>query len=154
MHICSCLQERVWRLFVLHYTCICVASCVYSNFINNTNDFFFGKNNSEPFELERVWWCARCLGWEFVSRTHCTCPSERRCVSWLEPDPSLQSSDIFVNSIWNWNEYTLCLKKRHTVAFDLLYNLDVHNPITKSFGRSVTKKLTNQTMPCFPTSPI
>jgi len=32
--------------------------------------------------------------------------------------------------------------------------IDVHNPITIIFGRSVTKKVTNQTMPCFPTSPI
>jgi len=29
------------------------------------------------------------------------------------------------------------------------YNLDVHNPITTIFGRSVTKKVRNQTLHCF-----
>jgi len=31
------------------------------------------------------------------------------------------------------------------------YNLDTHDPITTIFGRSVTKKVRNQTMLCFPT---
>jgi len=34
------------------------------------------------------------------------------------------------------------------------YDLDIHNPITIIFGRSVTEKVRNQTMLCFPTSPI
>jgi len=34
------------------------------------------------------------------------------------------------------------------------YDLDIHDPITIIFGRSVTKKVGNQTMLCFPTSPI
>ena len=34
------------------------------------------------------------------------------------------------------------------------YNLDIHNPIAIIFGRSVTEKVRNQTMPCFPTLPI
>ena len=34
------------------------------------------------------------------------------------------------------------------------YNLDIHNPITIIFDRSVTEKVRNQTMFCFPTSPI
>jgi len=44
---------------------------------------------------------------------------------------------------------TLYLKKRPT--FDLLYNLDIHDLITIIF---VTKKVRNQIMLCFPTSPI
>ena len=43
-------------------------------------------------------------------------------------------------------------QKRPT--FDLLYNLDIQGPVTIIFGRNVTKKVTNQTMPCFPTSLI
>jgi len=31
------------------------------------------------------------------------------------------------------------------------YNLDIHDPIRIIFGRSVTKKVRNQTMLCFPT---
>jgi len=34
------------------------------------------------------------------------------------------------------------------------YILDIHDPITIIFGRSVTKKVRNQTMLCFSTSPI
>jgi len=34
------------------------------------------------------------------------------------------------------------------------YNLDTHDPITIIFGRSVAEKVRNQTMLCFPTSPI
>jgi len=34
------------------------------------------------------------------------------------------------------------------------YNLDIRNPITTIFGRHVTKKVRNQTMLCFPISPI
>ena len=34
------------------------------------------------------------------------------------------------------------------------YNLDIHDPITIIFGRSVTEKARNQTMLCFPTSHI
>jgi len=34
------------------------------------------------------------------------------------------------------------------------YNLDIHYPIMIIFGRSVTEKVRNQTMLCFPTSPI
>jgi len=30
-------------------------------------------------------------------------------------------------------------------------NLDVHNPITMNFARSVTEKVRNQMMLCFPT---
>jgi len=33
-------------------------------------------------------------------------------------------------------------------------NLDIHNPITIIFDRSVTKKVRNQTMLCCPTSPV
>jgi len=33
-------------------------------------------------------------------------------------------------------------------------NLNVHDPIMTIFGRSVTKKVRNQIMLCFPTSPI
>ena len=33
-------------------------------------------------------------------------------------------------------------------------DLDVHDPITIIFGRSVTEKVGNQTMLCFPTSSI
>ena len=47
---------------------------------------------------------------------------------------------------------TLCFKKCPT--YDLLYNLDIHNPVALIFGRSVTKKVRNQMMLCFPTSPI
>jgi len=38
---------------------------------------------------------------------------------------------------------TPCLKK---VPPSTCYNLDIHNPITKSFGRSVTEKVRNYTM--------
>ena len=34
------------------------------------------------------------------------------------------------------------------------YSLNIHDPITILFGRSVTEKVRNQTMPCFPTLPI
>jgi len=34
------------------------------------------------------------------------------------------------------------------------YNLDIHDPITVVFGRSVTEKVRNQMMLCFPTSPV
>jgi len=34
------------------------------------------------------------------------------------------------------------------------YNLDIHDQITITFGKSVTKKVKNQRMLCFPTSPI
>jgi len=34
------------------------------------------------------------------------------------------------------------------------YNFDIHDPITIMFGRSVTQKVRNHTMLCFPTSPI
>jgi len=34
------------------------------------------------------------------------------------------------------------------------YNLDTHNLIITVFGRSVTEKVRNQMMLCFPTSPI
>jgi len=33
-------------------------------------------------------------------------------------------------------------------------NLDTHDPITIMFSRSVTEKVRNQTILCFPTSPI
>jgi len=47
--------------------------------------------------------------------------------------------------------YTLCLKK---VPHLTCYNLDIHDPITTIFDRSVTEKVRNQTMLCFPTSPL
>jgi len=34
------------------------------------------------------------------------------------------------------------------------YNFEIHNPITISFGTCVTEKVKNQTVLCFPTSPI
>ena len=34
------------------------------------------------------------------------------------------------------------------------YNFDVHHLIVIIFGRSVTEKVRNQTMLCFPTSPV
>ena len=43
---------------------------------------------------------------------------------------------------------TLCLKKVPPLT---CYNLDIHDPITIIFGRSVTKKVKNQTTLCFPT---
>jgi len=36
----------------------------------------------------------------------------------------------------------------------ICYNLDVHDPITVIFGRSVTEKVGNKTMFCFPTPPV
>jgi len=47
--------------------------------------------------------------------------------------------------------YTLCLRKRPPLT---CYNIDINDPITINFGRSVTEKVTNQTVVCFPTSPI
>jgi len=35
-----------------------------------------------------------------------------------------------------------------------MYSLDIHNPITIFFGRSITEKVRNQMMLCFPTSPL
>jgi len=51
------------------------------------------------------------------------------------------------------NSYTttLCLKNVPPLTG---YNLDIHRPITIVFGRSVTKKVGNQTVLCFPISPI
>jgi len=46
---------------------------------------------------------------------------------------------------------TLCLKNVPPLT---CYNLNIHDPITIIFGRSVTKKVINQTMFCFPTSCI
>jgi len=34
------------------------------------------------------------------------------------------------------------------------YNLDMHNPIRTICSRNVTEKVINQTMLCFPTSPL
>jgi len=34
------------------------------------------------------------------------------------------------------------------------YNLDIHDPITIFFGRSVTERVRNQMILCFPTSPV
>jgi len=42
---------------------------------------------------------------------------------------------------------TLCLKNVSPLT---CYNIDTHNPITTIFGRSVTKKVGNQMMLCFP----
>ena len=49
------------------------------------------------------------------------------------------------------NCYTLCPKN---VSRLTCYNLDIHDPIMVIFGRSVTEKVENQMMLCFPTSPI
>jgi len=46
---------------------------------------------------------------------------------------------------------TVCLKKCPTLT---CYSLDIHYRITIIFGRSVTKKVGNHMMLCFPTSPI
>jgi len=48
-------------------------------------------------------------------------------------------------------EYTLRLKNVPSLT---CYNVDIHNPIAITFGRSVTDKVRNQKMLCFPTSPI
>jgi len=34
------------------------------------------------------------------------------------------------------------------------YNLDIHDPITITFGRNVTEKVRNHMVLCFPTSPV
>jgi len=47
--------------------------------------------------------------------------------------------------------YTLCLKNVPPLT---CYNLDIHNLITILFGISVTEKVRNQMMLCFPPSPI
>ena len=49
------------------------------------------------------------------------------------------------------NGCTLCLKNIPPLT---CYNLDIHDPITIIFGRSVTKKVRNWTMLCFPSSPV
>jgi len=46
---------------------------------------------------------------------------------------------------------TLCREKVTPLT---CYNFDTNNPITIIFGRSVTKKVRNQTMLCFPTPPV
>jgi len=48
-------------------------------------------------------------------------------------------------------KYTLSQKSVPPIT---CYNLDMHDPITIIFGRRVTKKVRNQIMLCFPTSPI
>ena len=47
--------------------------------------------------------------------------------------------------------YTVSQKTSHLLT---CYNLDTHDLITIIFGRSVTEKIRNQTMLCFPTLPI
>jgi len=42
----------------------------------------------------------------------------------------------------------------YTVPQKTCYNLDIHDPIVLIFGRSVTEKVRNQTMLCFPTTLI
>jgi len=49
------------------------------------------------------------------------------------------------------HEYTVRLKNAPLLT---CYNLDIHDPIMIIFGRRVTEKVRNQTMRCFPTSPI
>jgi len=46
---------------------------------------------------------------------------------------------------------TLCLKNVPPLT---CYNIDIHDLIMITFGGSVTEKVRNQTMLCFPTSPI
>jgi len=54
--------------------------------------------------------------------------------------------------------YFNCLLQIHHVSKNIppltCYNLDIHNPMMIIFGRSVTEKVRNQVMLCFPTSPI
>jgi len=50
-----------------------------------------------------------------------------------------------------WVTYTVSQKRP---TFDLLYNLDIYDPTRIIFGRSVTEKVRNQLMLCFPASPI
>jgi len=49
-------------------------------------------------------------------------------------------------------QYMHCVSKN--VPHLTCYSLDIHDPITIIFGRSVTKKVRNQTMLCFPILPI
>jgi len=48
---------------------------------------------------------------------------------------------------------TYTVSQKNFPAFTC-YNLDIHDLITIIFGTSVTEKVRNQTMLCFPTSPI
>ena len=46
--------------------------------------------------------------------------------------------------------YTYYTVSKIRLTFDLLYNLDIHDPIAILVGRSVTEKVGNHTMLCFP----
>jgi len=59
---------------------------------------------------------------------------------------------VLEKSLKMLEKYTVSQKKRPTL--ETCYNLDMHDPIKIIFGWSVTEKVWNQTMLCFPTSPI
>jgi len=48
----------------------------------------------------------------------------------------------------------VCTLSQKNVTHLTCYSLDIHYPITIIFGRSVTEKVRNQVMLCFPTSPV
>jgi len=67
-----------------------------------------------------------------------------------------------VDGVWKKGDFTLCWKVGEfmhccvskSVPHLTCYNIDIHDPIAVIFGRSVSEKVDNQTMLCFPTSPI
>jgi len=58
------------------------------------------------------------------------------------------------NKFWCYSQCTVHCVSKICPTYDLLYNLDIHNPVALIFGRTVTKKVRNQMMLCFPTSPV
>jgi len=64
---------------------------------------------------------------------------------------TLSSLQKQFNPVTDLKKYTLSQKNVQPLT---CYNHDTHDPITIISGRSVTEKVRNQTMLCFPTSPI
>jgi len=61
------------------------------------------------------------------------------------------SSLLFIKVTCKYHRHTPCLKKVPPLT---CYNLHIHDPIKIIFGWSVTQKVWNNTMFCFPTSSI
>ena len=89
-----------------------------------------------------------CMLMLFFNRTSASCEriSDRRSTA-LSSSLTNCSSELHLGLV-------LLHRVSKNVPPSTCYNLDIHDPITIIFGRSITEKVRNRTMLCFPTSPI
>ena len=88
--------------------------------------------------------------------------SEAESIRMMSKDVSHESSVMpnqAAHSLKQLRGWTVRCKYKHTLCLKNVppltcYNLDIQDPTATIFGRSVTDKVRNQTMLCFPTSPI